>query len=136
VTPQKATTTPAGDPSSGTGSGPTADRLAVVATLRRYYKGFIDGNGAEVCSLLTDAGKAVMIADGTGKTCADSVKRLIAQAGTANQNLLVTTREGIHVNDITVTGNNATAQIGKTSKLKLVQENGKWLLRSPNVDST
>jgi hypothetical protein len=137
VTPKPATPTPGADPSPGSGgSGSTADRLAVVATLRRYYKAFIDKDGAAACALLTSAGKAVMNADGGGKTCPDSVKRLIKQTSEGNIALLVTTRDGIHVNDIDVNGNTATAQIGKTSRLNLVQENGKWLLKSPNVEAT
>jgi hypothetical protein len=137
VTPKQAAPTPGADPSPGSGgSGSTADRLAVVATLRRYYKAFIDKDGAAACALLTSAGKAVMNADGGGKTCPDSVKRLIKQTSEGNIALLVTTRDGIHVNDIDVNGNAATAQIGKTSRLNLVQENGKWLLKSPNVEAT
>jgi hypothetical protein len=137
VTPKQAAPTPGADPSPGSGgSGSTADRLAVVATLRRYYKAFIDKDGAAACALLTTAGKAVMNADGGGKTCPDSVKRLIKQTSENNIALLVTTRDGIHVNDVDVNGNTATAQIGKTSRLNLVQENGKWLLKSPNVEAT
>jgi hypothetical protein len=137
VTPKQAGPTPGADPSPGSGgSGSTTDRLAVVATLRRYYKAFIDKDGAAACALLTSAGKAVMNADGGGKTCPDSVKRLIKQTSEGNIALLVTTRDGIHVNDVDVNGNTATAQIGKTSRLNLVQENGTWLLKSPNVEAT
>ncbi|MEA2150282.1 MAG: hypothetical protein QOD69_2112 [Solirubrobacteraceae bacterium] len=121
------------DPSSGTGSGPSEERLAVVSVLRRYYKAFLDRDGATACSLLTSDGQGIMVKDGGAKTCADSVVRLIRQAGAGNLKLLETTRDGLHVNDITITGNNATAQIGKTSRLHLVQVGGRWLLRSPNV---
>jgi hypothetical protein len=124
---------PKKDLTSGTGSGPGAERLDIVAVLRRYYKGFIDKDGTTVCSLLTSAGKQTMISDGNGKTCADSVKRLVASASAENVALLQRTRDGLHVDDITVNGDNATAQIGKTSQLKLVQVGGHWLLRSPNV---
>lgn len=121
------------DPSSGTGSGPVQERLEVVATLRRYYKAFVDKDGDTVCSLLTSAGRAIMVADGRAKTCAASAERLVAQAGEQNLMLLETTRDGLHADDITVTGNNAVAQIGETSRLRLVQEDGRWLVRSPNV---
>jgi hypothetical protein len=121
------------DPSSGTGSGPAEERLAVVSVLRRYYKAFLDKDGNTACSLLTSDGRDIMVKDGGAKTCADSVVRLIKQAGSGNLTLLETTRDGLHVNDITITGNNATAQIGKTSRLRLVQVGGQWLVRSPNV---
>jgi hypothetical protein len=124
---------PKKDLTSGTGSGPGPARLEVVGVLRRYYKGFIDKDGATVCSLLTSAGKQTMIGDGNGKSCPDSVKRLIGSASADNIALLQRTRDGLHVDDITVNGDNATAQIGKTSQLRLVQTNGQWLLRSPNV---
>jgi transglutaminase/protease-like cytokinesis protein 3 len=121
------------DPSSGTGSGPAEERLAVVSVLRRYYKAFLDKDGNTACSLLTSDGQDIMVKDGGAKSCADSVVRLIKQAGSGNLTLLETTRDGLHVNDITITGNNATAQIGKTSRLRLVQVSGHWLVRSPNV---
>jgi hypothetical protein len=121
------------DLSSGTGSGPAAERLAVVGVLRRYYKAFLDGDGTLVCSLLTASGREIMIRDGGAKTCSGSVKRLTDQAGAQNLDLLRTTRDGLHVDDITINGDNATAQIGKTSRLRLVQVDGHWLVRIPNV---
>jgi len=136
VTPKKPAADATADTSHGTGSGPKEDRLAVVATLRRYYKAFLDSDGNEVCALLTSDGRATMIADGGAKTCAASAERLVKQASATNLQLLTTTRDGLHVDDITVTGNNATAQIGKVSRLKLVQDNGKWLVRSPNVEES
>jgi hypothetical protein len=132
-TPVGVTPGAGGDTSSGTGSGPTGERLAVVGVLRRYYKAFLDRDGAAACSLLTSDGQDIMVKDGGAKTCADSVVRLVKQAGKDNLTLLETTRDGLHVNDITITGNDAIAQIGKTSRLRLVQVSGRWLLRSPNV---
>jgi hypothetical protein len=129
VTPSKTQT----DLTSGTGAGPTAERLDVVVVLRRYYKAFADKDGAEVCSLLTDSGKKVMITDGGAKSCADSAERLVATASPDNIALLARTRDGLHVDDVTVNGDSATAQIGKTSYLRLTQEGGRWLVRSPNV---
>ena len=49
-----------GDPSNGTGSGPTADRIAIVSVLRRYYKAFIDSNGADACAQLTSDGQDIL----------------------------------------------------------------------------
>ena len=121
------------DPSDGTGSGPAEDRLAVVAVLRRYYKAFIESNGADACAQLTSEGQGILKSDGGGKSCAESVGILVKRAGASNVKLLETTRDGLHVNDITVTGNNATAQIGPASRLRLVQVSGRWYLRSPNV---
>jgi hypothetical protein len=121
------------DLTSGSGSGPIVEREDVVAVLRRYYKGFIDKDGAVVCSLLTSEGRKTMISDGNGKNCEESVKKLVSSASPDNVALLQRTRDGLHADDVKVTGNNATAQIGKTSSLRLVQENGAWLLRSPDV---
>jgi hypothetical protein len=121
------------DLTSGTGSGPIGDRQDVVAVLRRYYKGFIVHDGGTVCSLLTSAGQQVMVNDGNGKNCQDSVKKLIARASAGNVALLQRTRDGLHADDIRVTGDTATAQIGKASSLRLIQQGGHWLLRSPNV---
>jgi hypothetical protein len=121
------------DLTSGTGSGPIADREDVVAVLRRYYTGFIERDTSVVCSLLTSAGQKIMIEDGNGKTCEDSVKKLIASTSSDNIALLQRTRDGLHSDDIKVTGNTATAQIGKTSSLQLVQNDGTWRLSSPNV---
>jgi hypothetical protein len=131
--PTPAADAPAADLSSGTGSGPTADRLAVVAALRRYYKAFVDVDGATVCGLLTSEGRDAMIIDGGAKTCVGSVKALMSHASADDTKLLQDTRDGLHIDDITIAGKDATAQIGKTSQLRLVQENGAWLVRSPNV---
>jgi hypothetical protein len=138
VTPKKTATTDASpaDTTSGTGSGPGAERQAVVFVLRRYYRAFLDKDGPEVCSLLTKEGRATMIADGGEKTCAASAERLVKLASADNLKLLEATRDGLHVDDVTVTGNGATAQIGKNSRLKLSQVNGAWLVRSPNVEQT
>jgi hypothetical protein len=108
----------------------------VVSVLRRYYKAFLDRDGATACSLLTSDGQGIMVKDGGAKTCADSVVRLIRQAGAGNLKLLETTRDGLHVNDITVAGNKATAEIGAGSHLRLVQISGRWYLRSPDVDTS
>ena len=135
VTPPSGSGTAAGaDPSNnGTGSGPAEDRLAIVGVLRRYYKAFIDSDGADACAQLTREGQDILKDDGGAKTCAESVPKLIARAGAANVDLLAKTRDGLHVNDIKVTGNNATADIGPASRLRLVQVSGRWYLRSPNV---
>lgn len=117
------------------GSGPAPERLGVLSTLRRYYKAFIDKDGETACSLLTTAGQAAMIADGKAKTCAASAERLVEQAGAKSLTLLETTRDGLRTGDITVTGNNAIVLIGEQSRLRLVQQNGRWLVRSPNVTS-
>ncbi|HTN22475.1 MAG TPA: hypothetical protein VL120_00685 [Solirubrobacteraceae bacterium] len=121
------------DTSSGTGSGPAADRLAVVSVLRKYYQAFIDSDGAEACAQLTREGQDILKTDGGGKTCAASVPNLVKRAGPDNVDRLSSTRDGLHINDITVTGNNATAQFGPASRLRLVQVDGRWYLRSPNV---
>jgi hypothetical protein len=101
--------------------------------LRKYYQAFIDSDGAEACAQLTREGQDILKTDGGGKTCAASVPNLIKRAGADNVNRLSSTRDGLHINDITVTGNNATAQIGPASRLRLVQIDGRWYLRSPNV---
>lgn len=139
----KTTKTPAATPSSsgsdltsGTGSGPIADREDVVTVLRRYYKAFIDKDAGAVCGLLTSAGQKIMIEDGNAKTCEASAKKIIDAASGDNVTLLQRTRDGLHPDDITVRGNDATAQIGKKSSLKLVQQDGRWLLASPNVVNT
>lgn len=131
VTP--ATGSGSGADTSDTGSGPASDRLAVVSVLRKYYQAFIDSDGAEACAHLTSEGQSILKKDGNGKSCAQAVSNLVKQAGPENVNRLSSTREGLHVNDITVTGNNATAQIGPASRLRLVQVDGRWYLRSPNV---
>jgi hypothetical protein len=137
VTPKTTTKdVPLKDPTSGTGSGPAADRQAVVFVLHRYYKAFIAEDGAAVCDLLTSEGKTAMIADGGDKSCAKSAERLVKAISPDNLKLLQATSDGIHIDDITVTGNGATAQIGKQSRLRLSQENGKWLVRNPNVESS
>lgn len=134
VTPSTgADTSGSKDLSDGTGSGPAEERLQIVAVLRRYYKAFIDSDGDAACSLLTSAGREILIADAGAKTCSDSVARLVKQAGPENVALLERTRDGLHINDIRLTGNTAIAQIGKTSQLRLVRQNGRWLLRSPDV---
>jgi len=104
-----------------------------VTVLRRYYKAFLDKDGAEACGLLTAAGRAEMVLDGRGKTCPDSVKRLVSSLSAANVKLLEATRDNLHVNDVTITGATATAQIGKKSQLRMSREDGHWLVRSPNV---
>jgi hypothetical protein len=124
------------DLTSGTGGGPIAEREDVVTVLRRYYQGFIGNDPSTICSLLTAEGQKILIGDGNGKDCEDSAKKLIAKASDENVALLRRTRDGLHPDDIKVTGNNATAQIGKTSALRLVQVNGRWLVRSPNVVET
>jgi hypothetical protein len=135
VTPKTTTTAvPLKDPTSGTGSGPAADRQAVVFALHRYYKAFIDGDGAAVCALLTSDGQKAMIIDGGDKTCVKSAELLIKQVSADNLKLLQATSDGLHIDDITVTGNGATAQIGKDTRLRLSQVNGKWLVRNPNVE--
>jgi hypothetical protein len=101
--------------------------------LRRYYKAFIDSNGADACAQLTKEGQDIMIHDGAGKTCSASVVNLVKRAGADSINRLSSTRDGLHVNDITVTGNKATAEIGAGSHLRLVQISGRWYLRSPDV---
>jgi len=136
TTPTPAVAPPApssSDPSSGTGSGPTQERLDVVVVLRRYYKAFIDGDGAEVCSLLTASGKTQMIKDGGEKTCVASVKSLVSKISADNRALLETTRDGLHVDDITITGITANAQIGKKSKILMLKLSAGWFVRSPDV---
>lgn len=139
VTTTKTPSSPSGsgssgpDLTSGTGSGPPAERQDVVSRLRRYYQAFLDRDGQTVCSLLTSDGQKTMIADGNGKNCEESVRKIIASASPDNLALLQRTHDGIHLDDITVRGNDATAQIGKTSQLKLVQVRGRWYVASPNV---
>jgi cell wall-associated NlpC family hydrolase len=136
TTPTPAVAPPASsgaDPSSGTGAGPTSERLAIVVVLRRYYKAFLDGDGAEVCSLLTASGREQMIKDGGKKTCVESVKNLVSKISPDNRALLETTRDGLHVDDITVTGITADAQIGKKSKILMLKLSGGWLVKSPDV---
>jgi len=124
------------DLTSGTGSGPIAEREDALTALLRYYKAFIERDTSTVCSLLTAPGQQVMINDGNDKTCEASAKRLMDKASAENVALLKRTRDGLHVDDISVKGDLATAQIGKTSALHMIQENGRWLVRSPNVVAT
>lgn len=105
-----------------------------MTALRRYYRAFLDKDGDAVCALLTSAGRTTMIADGAAKTCPASAERLVTLASPENLRLLKKTRDGLRVSDITVTGNSARAQIGKVSRLRLVKQAGKWLVRSPNVE--
>gem|GEM_PF-4595376 len=124
-------------PSSGTGSGPTGERLEIVIALRRYYKAFLDKDGDSVCALLSDAGQTALIQDAGGaKNCSDSAKKIVDSASADNLDLLEATREGLHVDDVKVTGTTGTAQIGKTSKLNMIRVGGRWLVASPNVVST
>ncbi|MDP1907338.1 MAG: hypothetical protein Q8K85_03485 [Hyphomicrobium sp.] len=124
------------DPTSDTGSGPVQDRLDVVVAVHRYYQAFIEMNGRDVCSLLTTAGQEVMTKEGGEPTCEASAERLLANAGARNLERIAQTREDLFFDDVTVKDDDATAQLGENRRLRLVRENGRWLVRSPNVITT
>jgi hypothetical protein len=118
-------TAPAGDDS------PDA-RLAVVAVVRRYQKDFIDGDGDDACSLLTAAGKKQMTRGGRGRTCSESINRVLDQSRASDIELIVRTRAGIHVDDVAIRGTGASVDIGKGQALRLVHERGRWLVSDPS----
>jgi hypothetical protein len=120
-----------GSPSTGE-AGDADLRLAVVATVRRYQKDFIDGDGKDACLLLTSAGKKQMISGGRGKTCAESVNRILDQARDSDIDLIKETRAGIHVEDVKVHGDDATVSIGKGQRLRLIRQGGRWLVDDPS----
>ena len=125
-------------PAAATGGSPSATagdadpRLAVVATVRRYQKDFVDGDSNDACLLLTAAGRKQMIAGGRGQTCAESVKRILDQARDSDIELIKETRAGIHVNDVKVRGDDATVSIGKGQRLRLIRQGGRWLVDDPS----
>jgi hypothetical protein len=126
-----------GSPATGgttaAAGGDSADpRLAVVAVVRRYQKDFIDADGRDACSLLTAAGKKQMTSGGRGRTCAESVTRVLAQSVAADIRLIRRTRAGIHVDDVTIKGDNATMDIGKGQRLRLARQGGSWLVSDPS----
>jgi hypothetical protein len=126
-----------GSPATGgttaAAGGDSADpRLAVVAVVRRYQKDFIDADGRDACSLLTAAAKKQMTSGGRGRTCAESVTRVLAQSLAADIRLIRRTRAGIHVDDVTITGDNATVDIGKGQRLRLARQGGSWLVSDPS----
>jgi hypothetical protein len=126
-----------GLPSAGgataSAGGDAADaRLAVVAVVRRYQKDFIEGDGKDACSLLTADGKKQMTAGGRGRTCAESVARVLDQSRASDIRLIRRTRAGIHVDDVTIRGDIATVDIGKGQRLRLGRQDGSWLVSDPS----
>jgi hypothetical protein len=125
-------------PAAATGGSPSgaagdADpRLAVLTTVRRYQKDFVDGDSNDACLLLTAAGRKQMIAGGRGQTCAESVKRILDQARDSDIELIKETRAGIHVDDVRVRGGDATVSIGKGQRLRLIRQGGRWLVDDPS----
>lgn len=126
-------------PATATGGSPATDasgaadpRLAVVATVRRYQKDFVDGDGNDACLLLTAAGKKQMNAGGRGRTCAESVKRILDQARDSDIELIKDTRAGIHVDDVKIRGDEATVSIGKGQRLRMARQGGRWLVDDPS----
>jgi hypothetical protein len=124
-------------PATAAGGSPSGDgaadpRVAVVATVRRYQKDFVDGDGDDACLLLTAAGKKQMNAGGRGRTCAESVKRILDQARDSDIELIKDTRAGIHVDDVKIRGDDATVSIGKGQRLRLVRQGGRWLVDDPS----
>jgi hypothetical protein len=133
--------TPAGSntPATAAGGSPATDasgaadpRLAVVTTVRRYQKDFVDGDGNDACLLLTAAGKKQMNAGGRGRTCAESVKRILDQARDSDIELIKDTRAGIHVDDVKIHGDEATVSIGKGQRLRMARQGGRWLVDDPS----
>ena len=124
-----AATAAGGSPSAG---DPADPRLAVVAVVRRYQKDFVNGDGNDACSLLTAAGKKQMTTGGRGRTCAASVKRVLDQARDSDIELIKRTRAGIHADDVTIRGDNATVAIGKGQRLRLARQEGRWLVHDPS----
>jgi hypothetical protein len=124
----------AASPADASAGGDSPDaRLAVVAVVRRYQKDFIDGDGDDACSLLTAAGKKQMTSGGRGRTCAESVKRVLDQSRASDIRLIERTRAGIHVDDVAIRGDNATVDIGKGQQLRLArQDGGRWLVSDPS----
>jgi hypothetical protein len=115
------------DPPSG------ADpRIAVVATVRRYQKDFIEGDGNDACFLLTATGRRQMTTAGRGRTCAQSVKRVLDQARASDISLIRQTRAAIHVADVTIRGDGATVSIGQGARLRLARQAGRWLVDDPS----
>jgi hypothetical protein len=121
----------AGSTASAAGDSPEA-RLAVVAVVRRYQKDFIDGDGDDACSLLSAAGKKQMTSGGRGRTCSESVKRVLDQSRASDIRLIKRTRAGIHVDDVAIRGASATVDIGKGQHLRLALERGTWLVSDPS----
>ena len=124
-------------PAAAGGGSPSTDegadaRLAVVALVRRYQKDFVDGDGDDACLLLTAAGRKQMIAGGRGRTCAESVKRVLDQAQDSDIELIKDTRAGIHVDDVRIRGDDATVSIGKGQRLRLIRQGGRWLVDDPS----
>ena len=124
----------AASPAGASADGDSPDpRLAVVAVVRRYQKDFIDGDGDDACSLLTAAGKKQMTSGGRGRTCAESVKRVLDQSRASDIRLIERTRAGIHVDDVAIRSDNATVDIGKGQQLRLArQDGGRWLVSDPS----
>ena len=134
-------TSGAGSSSDDSGSGPDdrigtsnsrEERLDVVSVVRRYQKAFIDFDGREVCSLLTSAGRKIMISGARSQTCPSAVLRVLDQATKADLELLKTTRDGITTKDVTIRDGKAAVDIGGGEKLRLVVEDGAWLVADPS----
>lgn len=128
-------TSSAAKESSGSKSSADASpdpRLAVVAVVRRYQQDFVDGDGNHACTLLSAAGRRQMTTGGGGKTCAESVKRVLDQASAADMKLIKRTRAGIHVNDVIIRGERATVGIGKGDRLRLVCKDERWFVDDPS----
>jgi hypothetical protein len=124
---------PAGAGSTAPAGGDSPDaRLAVVEVVRRYQKDFIDGDGGDACSLLTAAGKKQMTSGGRGRTCSESINRVLDQSRASDIELIVRTRAGIHVDDVAIRGTSASVDIGKGQALRLVHEGGRWLVSDPS----
>jgi phage replication-related protein YjqB (UPF0714/DUF867 family) len=73
-----------------------------------------------------------MTAGGRGRTCAESVTRVLAQSATADIRLIRRTRAGIHANDVVIRGDNATVDIGRGQQLRLARQGGSWLVSDPS----
>jgi hypothetical protein len=124
---------PAGAGSTASAGGDSRDaRLAVVAVVRRYQKDFIDGDDDDACSLLTAAGRKQMTSGGRGRTCPESVKRVLDQSRTSDIRLIERTRAGIHVDDVAIRGEDATVDIGKGQHLRLARQDARWLVSDPS----
>ena len=121
------------NPAPGATGGDSSDpRLALVAVIRRYQKDFIDKDVEDACTLLTAAGKKQMITGGRGRTCAESIRRILDQAKRSDIKLIEETRAGIHVDDVTIRGDDATVRIATGERLRLVRLGGRWLVDDPS----
>ncbi len=125
----------ASSPGSGSGSGspaagegPRDDRVAAAAAARRYVTAFIDSDGPEACALATAAHRQDIIAVGGGDNCEDSLRRVRGRITPSQLTLVEKQRDGIDAADVGVDGARATIQVGVGREMRLVLQDGDWLV--------